>query len=59
MKKWYTSRTLWINVIALTAMVVQIIGWPELAKEIVAIEGSVLAIINLVLRIITNQGLER
>jgi len=59
MKKWYHSKVLWVNVIALIAMVVQVVGWPELAKEIIAVEGAILAIINLLLRIITNQGLEK
>ena len=34
-------------------------GYGDVSAEILAIEGSILAVINLVLRLVTNQGLEK
>lgn len=52
-KKWYASKTLWINVIGGIAMIAQGIA----GKEIISYElqGSILAGINMVLRIITKE----
>jgi len=56
MKKWMRSKTLWINIIAIAAIVLQaeygFIVTPEL-------ELAALGIINLILRAITNEGLEK
>jgi hypothetical protein len=52
-KIWYTSKTLWVNAIAVVAMVVQgVIG-----KEIIGIElqATILAVINMILRLVTKQ----
>lgn len=56
MKKWYTSKTLWINLLVLIAMVAQGIT----GKEIINIETQaiLLGLINLVLRIVTNTELK-
>lgn len=54
-KKFWRSKTLWVNMIALVAMVVQ-------AKYgfIIALEeqAAILVIANLVLRALTKEGLE-
>lgn len=51
-KKWYLSKTIWINIIALTAMVIQtqtgFIITPEL-------QAMALTVINLGVRAVTNQ----
>jgi len=54
-KKWYTSKTLWVNVIAAIALIV--------GRELdFALDGgeqaAILAIINIVLRIATKQPME-
>jgi len=60
MKKWYHSKTLWTNVIGLVAIVVSVVIVREdIAQEILAAEASLLAVINLLLRIITDQGLSK
>ena len=54
MKKWYLSKTIWAQVVAVLAIVVQLkTGW------IVdpALQGSLLVLINLVLRGLTNKPL--
>ena len=48
-KKWYRSRMLWTNLIALLAL----FGFEVNAEEVVAI----LAVINILLRLITKEGL--
>jgi hypothetical protein len=48
-KKWYTSKTLWTNAIAIAAIVI----WgSELPIETV---GIVLGVINAILRFITKE----
>ena len=60
MKKWYRSRILWTNLIGIVVIIVSTVCVnEEIAQEILASEASILAIINLVLRILTNQGLEK
>ncbi len=54
-KPWYFSRTLWLNILGVVAMIVTLFGVD--AQEWAAIEGGILAIINLILRLRTNQGL--
>jgi len=53
-KKWYLSKTLWINVIALAAMLIQsyygfIIGAEE--------QAAIIVVANLILRAVTGEGL--
>jgi hypothetical protein len=55
MKEWYRSKTLWVNVIALIAMIVQAnYGFIIAPEEQIA----VITIVNLILRAITKTGLE-
>lgn len=49
MKKWYKSKTVWVNLLAIAAAFGLRLG----EEEIVA----VLAVINLILRIITKEEL--
>lgn len=53
-KKWYVSRTLWVNVLAAVALFIQNqYGWilpPET-------QAYALMVINMVLRVITKQPL--
>jgi len=54
MKNWYHSKTLWINIIAIVAIALQAyFGFVIEPQDQVAI----LAVINLILRIITHEGL--
>lgn len=54
-KKWYTSKTVWVNVIALAAVVAQ----AQTGKEVIGVEtqGVILTVVNLVLRAITKEEL--
>jgi hypothetical protein len=54
-KEWWKSKTLWVNVIALIAMIVQAnYGFIIAPEEQIA----VITIVNLILRAITKTGLE-
>jgi len=57
MKKWYLSKTLWVNVIAAVAMVVQAATgqeWLDAEAQV-----GILAVVNLLMRAITKQQLTR
>ena len=56
MKKWYTSKTLWVNIIAIGAVALSSFG-----GIIVTPEESValLAVVNLVVRIFTKEELQK
>ena len=53
-KRWYTSKTLWANLLAIVALVAQTEFGYILDAEAQAV---ILATINLALRIITKKGL--
>jgi uncharacterized membrane protein len=58
MKRWYQSRTLWINIIAIVALALNHLYGIEMDAELQStLATTVLAIINIVLRVKTNQGL--
>ena len=50
-KKWYASKTLWANLIAIAAI---LITGNELEPQI---SGSILAVLNMLLRLITKEQL--
>ena len=55
MKKWYLSKTFWINAIALIALLVQnSYGFVISPEE----QGAIIVVINLILRAVTKEGLE-
>lgn len=54
-KKWFTSKTLWINVIAIIAIILQMeMGFVLEAAE----EAIILGFINIIVRFLTKKGLE-
>ena len=55
-KKWYKSKTIWVNVITLVALFAQMqFGFLLSGEE----QAAIVVIINLVLRAITKSGLEQ
>lgn len=56
MKKWYKSRTIWANVVAIIAILMQY----QTGEDIIPPETqtSILAVINVLLRLITKEGIE-
>jgi len=60
MKKWYHSKTLWTNFIGIVVIIIStVLSNEEIAQEVMTAEASILAVINLILRLITKQGLEK
>ena len=58
-KRWFHSKMLWTNLIGLAAIICSaVLVREDIAQEILLVEGSILAIINFVLRLITSKGLE-
>ena len=56
MKKWYLSKTLWINLVAAIALIAQLhFGFIVSPEEQLAI----LTLINLAVRIVTKEELEK
>ncbi len=57
MKKWYMSKTLWVNALMIVGMVAEYF----IAEKIYSpeVHAIVIAVINLGLRIVTKSGLMR
>ena len=54
MKKWYASRTVWVNLMAAVAIIVQTQTGFVIDEEA---EAAIIIIVNLFLRAITSEGL--
>jgi hypothetical protein len=56
MKRWYKSKTVWINVLSLVAMILATVAqWPEM-NEIAPQLVYALAIVNVLLRFVTSES---
>ena len=56
MKRWYKSKTVWINVLSLVAMILATVAqWPEM-NEIAPQIVYALAIVNVMLRFVTSES---
>ena len=53
-KRWYTSKTLWANLLAIVALIAQTEFGYVLDVEA---QAALLAVINLILRALTKKGL--
>jgi hypothetical protein len=57
-KEFWKSRTLWVNFIAIVGIVLNSIYGIDLDAETqAALATSILAVINIILRLLTNQGI--
>ena len=52
-KKWYHSKTLWVNGIAALAIIVQAITGQEWLDA--EAQTAIIVVVNLILRVITSQ----
>jgi len=56
-KEWYKSKTLWVNVLTLLALILGTVAqWPELQVIAPQLLG-LLSVVNIVLRFITDTKL--
>lgn len=61
MKKWFQSKTIWLNVVTfVTSGLAAISGseWIQNNPEAAAIVGGLIATCNIVLRFVTDKGLK-
>jgi hypothetical protein len=56
MKRWYKSKTVWINVLSLVAMILAtVVAWPEM-QDMAPQIAYALAIVNVLLRFVTSES---
>lgn len=56
-KEWYKSKTLWVNVLTLLALILGTVAqWPELQAIAPQLLG-LLSVVNIVLRFLTDKRL--
>lgn len=55
MKKWYASKTVWVNLLALVGMALETVTGKQVLDP--DTQGVILTVINLILRFVTKQGL--
>lgn len=53
MKKWWTSKTLWLNAVAIAAIVLQGVTGSEMLDA--QAQAVVLGVVNFVLRLVTSE----
>lgn len=59
MKKWYESRTIWLNIIsALIELANLLMDNPIIPKNMTGVLTIVVNILNVALRFLTNTGIE-
>jgi len=56
MKKWWTSKTLWANAIAIAAIVIQGLSGKDLVSP--EMQVAILGALNIFLRLITKEEIE-
>ena len=57
MKRWFRSKTIWINLLTLMAMILATIAaWPEV-QEIAPQIAYALAIVNVILRFVSSESI--
>lgn len=55
-KTWYTSRTIWVNLVALVASMLMVFGVELTPDQQGALVTTILAIANIVLRFVTSSS---
>ena len=56
-KEWYKSKTLWVNVLTLLALILGTVAqWPELQALAPQLLGA-LSVVNILLRFLTDKRL--
>jgi uncharacterized membrane protein len=58
-KKWYASKTIWVNVVALIASLLLTFGIELNADQQASLVTSILAIVNIALRFATTEGISK
>lgn len=56
-KKWYTSKTVWVNVLMAIGIVLNTTVWGDLLNA--ETQGAIVIVVNLIFRLITGKPLKR
>ena len=57
MKPWYESKTIWINVLTILAVLItSVTAWPDMQRYGAQL-ATALAVVNVMLRLITSEGI--
>jgi len=57
MKPWYESKTIWVNVLTVLAVLItSMTSWPELQQHGAQL-ATALAVVNVMLRLITSEAI--
>lgn len=57
MKPWYESKTIWVNVLTvLVVLITSMMSWPDM-QQYGAQLTTMLAVVNVMLRLITSKGI--
>lgn len=57
MKPWYKSKTIWVNVLTILAVLItSVTSWPDM-QQYGAQLATALAVVNVMLRLITSEGI--
>jgi uncharacterized membrane protein len=57
-KVWWTSKTLWVNVLAFSGLMAQTF-FSDIGADWVSIEAGALGVVNIVLRLVTKQPIDK
>ncbi len=55
-KRWYHSKTLYVNILAVSVLIIEANTSQVISPEV---QVSILGVINLILRLVTNTGLTK
>jgi uncharacterized membrane protein len=55
-KSLWKSKTLWVNVVAMVAMIVQAVTGKDIVN--IEIQAGILAFVNVILRLVTKEPIE-
>jgi len=59
-KNWYTSKTIWVNLITFVAIILNSLWGIQLDAELQAtLATTILAIVNIILRFVTAQPIKK
>lgn len=59
-KKWYRSKTIWVNLIAVIGIILNSQFGVEIDAELqAALATSILGVINIALRLFTKEGISK
>ena len=56
-KLWYHSKSLWVNALLSVGLIVQAVTGSNILDA--EVQGAIIVLANVILRLVTNQGLSK